>query len=72
MGSVFSHVFNQHQLPNKTEVYSVQLGKTLGLTKVPIAETEESTQVRKKFGLNYFDQKVKVKVIIKEGQSFGV
>ena len=27
-------------------VLSVQLGRTLGLTKVPITETEENTQVR--------------------------
>ena len=33
---------------NKTKVESVQLGKTLGLTKVPIADSEESTQVRNK------------------------
>ena len=32
---------------NKTKVLSVQLGKTLGRTKVAITETEESTQVRK-------------------------
>ena len=32
---------------NKTKVLSVQLWKTLGLTKVPITETEESTQVQK-------------------------
>ena len=33
---------------NKTKVLSVKLGKTLGLTKVPITDSEESTQVRKK------------------------
>ena len=33
---------------NKTKVLSVQLGKTLGLTKVPITETEDSTQVPEK------------------------
>ena len=38
----------------KNMVLSVQLGKTLGLTKVPITWTEESTQVRKKFGLKLF------------------
>ena len=49
---------------NKTKVLSVQLGKTLGLTKLPITETEENTQVRKKkFCLKLFDPKV----IIKEG-----
>ena len=31
----------------KTKVLSVQLGKTLALTKVTITETVESTQVRK-------------------------
>ena len=36
------------QFKNKIKVYSVQLGKTLGLTKVPITETKESTQVPKK------------------------
>ena len=39
---------------NKTKVLSVQLGKTLGLTKVPITETDESTQVPKKFCLKLF------------------
>ena len=33
---------------DKTKVLSVQLGKTFGLTKVPITETEENAQVRKK------------------------
>ena len=32
---------------NKTKVLRVQLGKTLCLSKVPITEIEESTQVRK-------------------------
>ena len=53
---------------NKTKVLSVQLGKTLGLNKVPITETEESTQARKK---NLFDtfltQREGGGVIIKEG-----
>ena len=39
---------------NKTKVLSVQLGKTLGLTLVPITETEESTPVLKNFGLKLF------------------
>ena len=40
---------------NKTKVLSVQLGKTLCLTKVPITKTKESTQVQKeKFGLKLF------------------
>ena len=39
---------------NKTKVLSVQLGKTLGLTKVPITKTEESTQVRKKSWIKIF------------------
>ena len=55
---------------NKTKVLSVKLGKTLGLTKVPITETEESTQVRK-LGLKLFEPKGGV-VIIKEGGNFGV
>ena len=40
--------------PNKTKVLSVQLGKTLCLTKLPITETEESTQVREKIWLKLF------------------
>ena len=39
---------------NKTKVLSVQLGKTLGPTKVPITETEENTQVQKRVGLKLF------------------
>ena len=39
---------------NKTKVLSVQLGKSLGLTKVPITETEERTQVRKKIWFKTF------------------
>ena len=39
---------------NKTKVLSVQLGKTLGPTNAPITETEENTQVRKKFFLKCF------------------
>ena len=46
------------KMNNKTKVLSVQLGKTLGLTKVPITETEESTQVQKNLDLNFFDPKV--------------
>ena len=36
---------------NKTKVLSVQLGKTLGPTKVPITETEESPQRPKGGGI---------------------
>ena len=36
---------------NKTKVLSVQLGKTLGLTKVPITETVENLV------LNFFEPK---------------
>ena len=50
---------------NKTKVLSVQLGKTLGLTKVPITETEKKPQVRK-LGSKLFDPKGGG-VIIKEG-----
>ena len=32
---------------SKIKVKSIQLGKTLGLTKVPITKTEESTLVQK-------------------------
>jgi len=55
---------------NKTKVLSVQLGKTLGLTKVPITKTEESTQVRK-LGLKLFWPQGGGGVIIKEGWNFG-
>ena len=41
-----NHKIDNNKNDNKTKVLSVQLGKTLCLTKVPITETEESTQVR--------------------------
>ena len=41
-------------MANKTKVLSVQLGKTLGQTKVPITETEESTQVQEKIWFKTF------------------
>ena len=51
---LLSERFRKHKVSstsdNKTKVQSVQLGNTLGLTKVPITETEESPQVGKKFG----------------------
>ena len=43
-----NHKIDNNKNDNKTKVLSVQLGKTLCLTKVPITETEESTQVREK------------------------
>ena len=50
---------------NKTKVLSVQLGKTLGLTKVPITETEESNQVQKRIWFKtFFDPRERV--IIKD------
>ena len=39
---------NMKTTSNKTKVLSVQLGKTLCPTKVPITMTEESTQVQNK------------------------
>ena len=39
---------------HKTKVLSVQIGKTLGPTKVPITETEESIQVRTKIWFKTF------------------
>ena len=51
-------MFMHSKLKNKTKVLSVQLGKTLGLTKVPITETGETNQVRKKILVqNFFDRK---------------
>ena len=46
-------VYENNDKDNKTRVLSFQLGKTLGLTKAPVAETEESTQVRN-LGLKLF------------------
>ena len=43
-----NQILQQRKSQNKTKVLSVQLGKTLGLTKVPITETEESIQLQKK------------------------
>ena len=42
---------------NKTKVLSVQFRKTLGLTKVPITDSEKSTQVRKKLAKICFGPK---------------
>ena len=63
-----NHKIDNNKNDNKTKVLSVPLGKTLCLTKVPITETEESTQNRKKWFKKFFDpNQGGGVVIIKEG-----
>ena len=51
---ILYHTLNKHRI-KMIKVKSVQLGKTLGLSKVPLTETEEGTQVRKeKIGSKHF------------------